>query len=246
MEALGINLGYLVVQILNFIILMFILRWWVYTPVVKLLTERSERIAKGLEDARVASEARENAEKDAEKIMAEAQTKSSEVIRKASQRAEEAGRDIKASADADLTKIRADAIADAEQERNRILGEVRGQVAALAMAATQKLVGETLTDKRQRALIDEFFSGVKSGKVTVLAGEKVEGGSAVVTSALPLTKKEEEAVKKDVIAKLGSKKAKVSFEIDPAILGGLVVRIGDKLLDGSVSGQLESMRQNLR
>lgn len=246
MEALGINLGYLVVQILNFLILMFILNWWIYGPVVKLLTERRERIAKGLEDARVASEARENAEKEAEKIIAEAQTKSSEVVREAAVKAEEAGRDIKAAADADVAKAREDALAQGEQERNRILSDVRGQVAALAMAATQKLVGEALTDKRQRTLIDEFFSGVKSGKVVVLEGEKVDGDSAVVTSALPLTKKESDTVKQEVVAKLGSKKADVSFDVDPSILGGLVVRVGDKVLDGSVSGQLESMRQNLR
>lgn len=246
MEALGINLGYLVVQILNFIILMFILNWWIYGPVVKLLAERRERIAKGLEDARIASEARENAEKEAEKIIAESQTKASEVVREAAVRAEEAGRDIKASADADIVKAREDAKAQGEQERDRILSDVRGQVAALAMAATQKLVGEALTDKRQRDLIDEFFSGVKSGKVVVLDGESAKGDAALVTSALPLTKKEEDVVKNDVIAKLGNKKAEVSFKVDPSILGGLVVRVGDKVLDGSVSGQLESMRQNLR
>lgn len=246
MEKLGINLGYLLVQIFNFGILFVVLKAWAYKPILGMLEQRRETISQGLEDARVASEARENAEKDAEKIMAEAQTKSSKVVRESAVRAEEAGRDIKASADADLAKIRADAVADAEQERNRILGEVRGQVAALAMAATQKLVGEALTEKRQRALIDEFFSGVKSGKVTVLSGEKAEGNTAVVTSALPLTKKEQDLVQKDVVAKLGKKKASVSFEVDPAILGGLVVRVGDKVLDGSVAGQLESMRQNLR
>ena len=246
LDALGINLSYLSAQILNFIILMLIMSFWIYNPIIDMLQKRRDTIAKGIEDARIASEARENAEKDAEVIMSEAQTKSSDVVRKASQRAEDAGRDIKAGAEADIAKIRADAVAEAEQERNRILGEVRGQVAALAMAATQKLIGEGLTEKRQRDLIDEFFSGVKSGKVAVLAGEKVTGDSAVVTSALPLTEKEEAAVQTDVLATLGSKKATVTFQVDPSILGGLVVRVGDKVLDGSVSGQLDSMRQSLR
>lgn len=246
MENLGINLGYIFVQIFNFAILFVVLKAWAYKPILGAMEKRREMIAQGLEDARIASEARANAEKEAETIIAEAQTKSSEVVRAASQRAEDATKDIKASADSDAAKAREDAITDAEQERNRVLGDVRGQVAALAIAAAQKLVGEALNEKRQRALIDDFFSGVKAGKVTVLEGEKVEGDSAVVTSALPLTKKEEDAVKKDVVAKLSSKKAEVSFEVDPGILGGLVVRVGDKVLDGSVSGQLESIRQNLR
>ena len=144
LDALGINLSYLSAQILNFIILMLIMSFWIYNPIIDMLQKRRDTIAKGIEDARIASEARENAEKDAEVIMSEAQTKSSDVVRKASQRAEDAGRDIKAGAEADIAKIRADALADAEQERNRILGEVRGQVAALAMA-----VGGCASPQRQ-------------------------------------------------------------------------------------------------
>jgi len=38
----------------------------------------------------------------------------------------------------------------------------------------------------------------------------------------------------------------VAFRVDPAILGGLVIKVGDKVLDGSVSGKLEGLRSNLR
>ena len=60
-------------------------------------------------------------------------------------------------------------------ERERILGDLRSQVASLAMAATQKLIGEALDEKRQRSLIDQFFSGVKSGKVVVLEDADLQG-----------------------------------------------------------------------
>jgi F-type H+-transporting ATPase subunit b len=246
LEALGLNLGYLLVQILNFAILFVVLRAWVYKPVLNLLQSRREAIAKGLEDARIAAEARENAEAEAEKIMAEARSQAATEAREVTARAEEQAKEIRAAAEAEASKAREAALAEVDAERTRILGDMRGQVAALAVAAAQKLIGEALDTKRQRALIDEFFSGVKSGKVTVLpeAGN-VSGESAVVTSALPLTKKEEEVVKKDVVKKLGGK-GSVEFKVDPRILGGLVVRVGDKVLDGSVSGQLDDLRQNLR
>jgi F-type H+-transporting ATPase subunit b len=117
-------------------------------------------------------------------------------------------------------------------------------VAALSIAATQKLVGDALDDKRQHALIDEFFSGVKAGKVVIMEGAGVTGQSAEVTSALPLTSAEQDTVKKDVLAKSGA--AAVTFRVDPSILGGLVIRVGDKVLDGSVAGKLEGLRANLR
>jgi F-type H+-transporting ATPase subunit b len=38
----------------------------------------------------------------------------------------------------------------------------------------------------------------------------------------------------------------VSFKVDPSILGGLVIKVGDKVLDGSVAGKLDGLRQTLK
>ncbi|MFT3893973.1 MAG: F0F1 ATP synthase subunit B [Anaerolineales bacterium] len=186
MEALGINLGLLIVQIIAFIIVFLTLNAWVYQPLLDMMETRKQKIAQGLEDARVAAEARADAEKQASKIIADAQAEASKVVREATDRAAAAGKDVKAAAEAEAVKARDAAMAEAEVERNRILGDLRGQVAALAVAAANKLVGEALDEKKQHALLDEFFSGVKSGKVVVLDDAGFKGDSAEVTSALPL------------------------------------------------------------
>jgi F-type H+-transporting ATPase subunit b len=243
-EGLGLNLGYLFVQIFNFAIIFVVLRAWVYKPILGLLERRRTAIAEGLEDARIAAEARQNAEQEAEKVLADAQAKASQIMREANERADSQGKEVIAAAEAEAAKKREETMAEVESERERILGELRGQVGSLAIAAAQKLINASLDEQRQRALIDEFFSGVKSGQVVVLEGKQVSGASAEVTSALPLTAEEKESVKKDVLSQVGDQ-ATVTFRVDPAILGGLIVRVGDKVLDGSVSGQLESMRQSL-
>ena len=239
MEALGINLGLLIVQIIAFIIVFLTLNAWVYKPMLDMMETRKQKIGQGLEDARVAADARANAEKEAAKIISDAQAEAGKVVREATERAESAGKDVKAAAETEAAKAREAAVAEAELERTRILGDLRGQVAALAIAAANKIVGEALDEKKQRALLDEFFSGVKSGKVVVVDGD-FKGDAAEVTSALPLTKDEQDAVKKNFGAK------DVTFKVDPAILGGLVVKIGDKVLDGSVAGKLEGLRHSLK
>lgn len=239
MEALGINPGFLLIQIVNLIIAYVVISKWIIGPIMGLLDKRRQTVAQGLEDARIAAEARANAEKDAAKIIAEAQSEAAKLVREATERAESAGKDVKAAAEAEAAKAHAAKLAEVESERNRILGDLRGQVAALAIAAANKLVGDALDEKKQRALIDEFFSGVKAGKVVVVDGD-FKGDSAEVTSALPLTSAEQDAVKKNFGAK------EVSFKVNPAILGGLVVKIGDKVLDGSVAGKLEGLRQTLK
>jgi len=244
LEALGINLGFLILQILAFIILFLTLNAWVYKPMLDMMETRKQKIAKSLEDARVAAEARADAEKDADKIIAAAQAEANKIVAEATERASTAGKDVKAAAEAEAAKLRESVAAEAQVERNRILGDLRGQVASLAIAAANKLVGEALDEKKQRALLDEFFSGVKSGKVVVLADADFKGETAEVTSALPLSADEESAVKQDVLAKAGARD--VHFRVDPAILGGLVIKVGDKVLDGSVAGKLEGLRQSLK
>jgi F-type H+-transporting ATPase subunit b len=244
MDRLGINLGFLLFQIFNFTIIALVLYAFAYKPIVKMLEERKKKIAQGHEDAQVAAEARANAEKEAEKVLSEAQAQASQLVREATERAESAGREVVAEYEAEAAKAKEAALAEAAVERDRMLADVRVQIAALAMAATQKLVGETLDENRQHALIDEFFSGVKAGKVTVLEGAGVSGATAEITSALPLTDDEQATVKKDVLSKMGDQ-ATVAFRVDPAILGGLVIRVGDKVIDNSVAGQMEELRQKL-
>jgi ATP synthase F1 delta subunit len=71
------------------------------------------------------------------------------------------------------------------------------------------------------------------------------GASAEVVSALPLTHEEQEIVKNDILSKLGTQ-AMVDFRVDPTVLGGLIIHLGDKVVDGSVAGQLEELRQSLK
>ncbi|MEW5986614.1 MAG: F0F1 ATP synthase subunit B [Chloroflexota bacterium] len=234
MEALGISLGYILVQILGITILLFLLKGYAYEPILKVLEERKARIAKGLEDARQAAIARDNADAEAKKILDAARAEAAKLRAEAAVQAEETAGGIVAKANADAKARLTTAQAEAENERNRILSELRGQVAAIAIAAAQKVVGETLQDRdRQHQLIADFFAKVPAG-VAQLSGDRAE-----VTSALPLTDEEQVTVRRTIRA------AEVNFRVDPAILGGLVIRVGDQVVDNSVTGQMAALRESL-
>jgi F-type H+-transporting ATPase subunit b len=246
LEKLGINLGYLLVQIINFIILLVILRAWVYKPILNLLENRKKTIAQGVEDARIAGEARANAEQEANRIINEAQTHAGGIVKEATERAEVAAREVEEEARADAAKARDEALEQVKEERDRILSDLRGQVASLAIAVSNKLIGASLTDneQRQRQLVDEFFSGFHEGRVQMMQGAELSGASAEVISALPLTPQEQDRVKQEVLSKIGAQST-VAFRVDPKILGGLIIRVGDKVLDDSVAGQLSMLGQSL-
>lgn len=245
MENLGLNLGYLLLQITMFGIIFVTLRAWVFKPLLGMLEKRKNTINEGLENARLAAEALANAEKNVQLTITEAQTKANQIVREAAERAESAGVDIKHKAETEAARLLEQGKQDIVVERNRVLGELRNEVAALAIAAAQKIIAVNLDQQRQRDLLDEFFSGVRSGKVKLLEETTLAGDTADVTSALPLTKAEQATVQKDILSKTGVKTS-VNFHIDPSILGGLVVKVGDTVIDGSVVGQLQVLKQNLK
>ncbi len=233
MEALGINLGYLLMQIAGITILLLILNKAAYGPILNTLDARKERIAKGLEDARQAAIARDNAEAESKKILDNARAEAAKIRSEAVAAAENSTKSVETQAREEARQIVARAEADAAERRTSALGDLRGQISALAIAAASKIVGESLDEKRQHELVDNFFAKVPAS----VSGMK--GNSAEVTSAVPLTDAEKDAARRSINA------ANVTFNVNPNILGGLIIKIDDQVIDNSVSGQMESMRTSL-
>ena len=96
-----------------------------------------------------------------------------------------------------------------------------------------------LTDRRRTEIVP--FLVVDYGKI---ANEALGQAVAVVTTPKPLTAEEAEAIT-TYFSRITGKKIRVSSEIDTSLLGGLQVRIGDRLYDGSLSGKLNRLRKTL-
>lgn len=232
MERLGINGGLLLAQLVNFIVVALIIYFLAWKPIVRILEARRERIAKGLEDAAQAEQRLANAEREAAKLLDQRRAEANKLIEEARGRGEEQAKVVLEEARREAEAIRAKARQDAIEERDAILASVRTQVAQVAVAAAERVIGQSLDGERSHALINDFFANVPAG-VSKL------GGNVEVVSALPLTDAEKSAIKKETGAK------NISFRVDPSILGGLVLRSGEKVVDGSVRSGLNSLASQI-
>ena len=68
---------------------------------------------------------------------------------------------------------------------------------------------------------------------------------AVVTSAEPLTEQQTDDLR-GRLASIYGRELAIHNDVDPALLGGAVVRVGDEIIDGSVAGRLDALRRTLR
>ena len=157
MEALGINLGYLLSQIVNFTLLAILLYFVAYKPILRMLDERSARIKKGLEDAEVASKRAAEMEQEFERRVAEARREGQEIIAQATQVSEKARQEILDRAREESQAQIAKAREEIARERDQAMSELRQQVADLSVTISEKVLGATLDEQRQRQLIAEFL-----------------------------------------------------------------------------------------
>ena len=228
MDRLGINPGFLLAQIVNFLIIALLLWFLIWKPMVRALEARRERIARGLEDARAAEQKLANAERDAQKLIDQRRTEANKLVEEARANAEAQVKALLEEARHEAEAIRTRARQEATEERDAMLEGVRTQVAQIAIAAAERVIGQSLDEKKAQGIVAEFFAKAPTGIADL--GESVE-----VVSALPLTDAEKEQVKTQTKAK------NLDFRVDPNILGGLILRSGDKVVDGSVRSSLGSL-----
>jgi F-type H+-transporting ATPase subunit b len=157
LEALGINLGLLVSQLFNFTLLAVLLYFVAYKPIMRMLDERSARIKKGLEDAELASRRAAEMEQEFEQRMAEARREGQEVIAQATQMSEKARQEILETAREESRALVEKAKGEIARERDMAMAELRQQVADLSLSISEKVIGQTLDEQRQRQLIADFL-----------------------------------------------------------------------------------------
>ena len=153
-----INLFQVLIAAANFVIFLALLWTFAFKPVSKMLDDRKARIEQGLKDADQAKRDRESAETDRLAALTEARREANDILARAQKVAQETrDADIAATRE-ELERMRVRASSEIEAEKQRALAELRGEVADLALQAAGRVVGETMTDQRQRRLVEEFLA----------------------------------------------------------------------------------------
>ncbi len=153
-----INLFWVIVSALNFILFFAIIWSFAFKPVSGMLADRRSRIEQGLKDAEQARRDRENAEAERLSTLTEARREASDILARAQKVAQETRDADIAATKEELERMRVRAAAEIEAEKTRAITEVRAEVADLALRAAGKVVGETMSDERQRRLVEEFLT----------------------------------------------------------------------------------------
>ena len=155
--------GTVIVELITFLVMMAILARYVYPEIVRLAEARQQAVAAQLRDAEKARADAEAQLKEAQARLEDARKTAQGVVDAASKSAEQLRQEIKGKAEEEAKRIAEAARKTIDAERDKAIQAVRGEVAGLVVAATEKVIGETLDLTKHRQLIERAIAEVGSG-----------------------------------------------------------------------------------
>ena len=150
----------LIVQAINFLILLFVLHRLLYKPLLAKMEERSSAIKQSLEEAQAARAEAARAQEDNAARLRAAYVEAAAIREQALGDAHEEARKEIASAQAQARKLVEDTKAQLEGEVRRAREELRREVSDLAISVAEKLVRQSLSDEDHRRIVDDAIASL--------------------------------------------------------------------------------------
>lgn len=160
---LNINFFTALFTLLNFLAVFFVLKHFLFKPVMKLIKDRQDEIDGMYADADKAKETAENLQAEYEQKLSVAAETSERIVKEAMARGQSKEEEIIRQANAEASAIMDKAAADIAQEKKKAINDAKDEISGMAMAIAEKVVGRELNTQDQDKLFDEFLKELGDG-----------------------------------------------------------------------------------
>ena len=157
-QALGINLPQLIAQIVNFTVLLVLLRLTLYKPILGMLDQRKQKIAEGLNAAETARAEAASAQANVQAQLDAARHEGQELVASAQQIAARIQAEAREQSNRDRQTALERAQAEIQLERDRAIADLRAEFAAITVSAAEKVIGQSLDRQAHQRVIDEALA----------------------------------------------------------------------------------------
>lgn len=235
-------------QIVNFLILLWLLRRFLYRPVTRVMAEREERITARLKEAR---EQRREAEQEAEAYRqqkASLDEKRQQLLADAEEEAEARRQELLEQAEADAEEARGRWQQAIREEKVDFLDKLRMRAGDAIYRATKKALYD-LADRDLEAQIVRVFirrlRALGDDRKNALDDAARETDTVVIASAFELSD-EDKAQLRDVLADVLEPEVAVRFERHEALLAGLELKVKGQRMAWNLEHYLEGLEARVR
>lgn len=154
---LGVNLPGLVSQMVNFALILILLRILLWKPFLRVMEERKQKIEQGLRASEQAAHAAAQSQEESRRVLEEARAEGRELVTRAQETAGRLREELEAQARRDAEQIVQRARAEMDLESQRAIQALRQEFADLTVRAAERVVGQSLDRAAHQRLIDEVL-----------------------------------------------------------------------------------------
>lgn len=149
-------------NLVNFLVLFWILKKFFFQSVQDTISERQEKIQEGIENAKKAETELQMAERKAQEIVDEAKVEANKIRKSAKEEADEITENMKEEAKEEIEGLISRAKGNIAKEREKMREELKDETVALAMAATEKILNKQLNQEEDERFIKNILSSVQN------------------------------------------------------------------------------------
>ncbi len=160
LSKLGVDWKLLVAQVVNFLVLLLVLRKFAYRPMLEFLENRAKKIESGIRDAKLAAEKLAEIEKKERETLEEARRESASIVARARESAEKVADKVMAESREESERILVEARRKVESERENMREDMRRELAGLVLLATEKVLGKKLDGTDDSELIRKSIESI--------------------------------------------------------------------------------------
>jgi F-type H+-transporting ATPase subunit b len=153
LNQFGVDPKLLAAQVVNFLLLLFILQRFLYKPILKVLKQRQDTIANSLKNAEKIEQRLEQTEADREKTLEQASLEAQKIINEATQASNQLIAQARDEATKQMEQILAQAREQIKLDQAKMQQEIREELADLVVIGIEKVAGKVLTSKDQKEII---------------------------------------------------------------------------------------------
>lgn len=238
----------LVVQVINFVILLVALKFVLFDRIVRHMDERQARLAEMRDEAHAEREQAEERNRELERRLAEIDREREERLAEAREEAKQRRAELIEKARAEVEKQRDRWRQALEDEREQLMRRVRRQVGEQVLDLTRQVLADLADADLQDRFIDAFerrIEALEPEERQELKGWVCDDGRPVVVTTTELDDDERDRLRR-LVRDLAEKEVEVDFRRDDGLIGGLEVQVGGRAFGWTVDGYLEQVDESLR
>jgi F-type H+-transporting ATPase subunit b len=244
---LQLNWSTVLLQILDFVIMALILWRFLFKPVVRILDERSARVTGALNDAEQKQQSAEAMRSEYEQKLAEAEEQVVAMQQQAQEELARARRQVLDETRQELTAMRSNAENEIREARHQAILQHRQALGQLITDLSARMIDEATSDGFQEGALEQFVRRLaalpeEDYRQAVQLGTEEEVRVELV-SACEMDSERRAQIDAQV-EELAGQPIEISYRVDPDLVAGAMLRFGDLMIDGSLTGQLERLREH--